>query len=143
MAGRFSIAALRPVSHGWVNSVNRCEILDQPQEYSAEGPKSLNNWAAKVQHESEAKQSQAIKKTRSRNVRRGNHDVDKAEPMDEAFKNQPKPNGPDIKIPEPLKKTQHPVMVRDEKDLIKVAGKIAALPSGRKAVAKAYKKINI
>ena len=143
MAGRFSIAALRPVNSGSINSINKFAALDQPpQEYSDDAIKSLNCWAAKVRRESEVKQSQAIKKAKSKNSQRTNHEIEKVESMTEVFKRQPKSNGTDIKIPEQTRNIQHPVMVRNEKDLIKVAGRIAALPSSRKGVAKAYKKIS-
>ena len=52
----------------------------------------------------------------------------------------PKPNDHDVVAPQP--KADRPIVIKNEKDLSKLVGKISALPSQPKEIAKVYKRIS-
>ena len=153
-AGTFSINALRPVNRGTpmakalmkaeapgnILALNKFQPLESSQEYSEEALKALNDWAVKVQKESTAKLPQSAKKAKSK-VTPSSSTTD-METMKSVQARYPSAHGTDVKIVGDSKTSGRPVTIRDEKDLVKLAGKIHALPSHSKGVAKAFKKIS-
>ena len=153
-AGTFSINALRPVTRGTpmakakmevaasgnICSMNKFQPLDHQQEYSDEALKALNSWAGKVQREATSKLPQSVRRAKPRPTPTTATTSD--ETMASAQSRYPGIGGMDIKAPTPTKTPNKPVTIRDEKDLVKLAGKIHALPSHNKGVAKAFKKIS-
>ena len=62
--------------------------------------------------------------------------------MDEVQASYPNPTDAHASTPTPVQKTEAPIIVRGEKDLSKLIGKMEALPSSPKGVAKAHRKVS-
>ena len=131
-------AQAEPTCNRKIHAVNRFEGIDDTQEFSEESLKSLNQWAHQVRVISEGKTSQ---KKRRQKASPAQIDV---EGNAHRSSQMPDPNNFDISFP-PIVLTEHPIehpiLVRDEKDLKKITGMMAALPTNRKELAKKFKKI--
>ena len=126
-----------PTGSGKIHAVNRFEGDADPQEYSEESLKSLNQWAHNVRVISEGKTSQ---KRRRQKPSPAQVDVE-----GNAYRSSqmPDPNSFDITIiPDATDPIDQPILVRSEKDVKKVSGMMAALPVDRKQLAKTYKRIS-
>ena len=122
-------------------AVNRFEGLEGQWEFDPATLASLNEWGAKVQIASRASQRER-KKAKTTKIRSEPTSSDQSETVDEVRAKYPDPvEAHGMRLPAPAQ-VEPPIVVRSEKDLGKLIGRMEALPPNSKGIAKAYKKVS-
>ena len=157
-AGKFSLCALRPVTRGTpmaraitskptlgcICAINKFEGLSEPEDCTPETVAALNEWGAHVRQADGLSQKEKRKSRAARPEPKSTKDSDTepTESMSEARSKYPDPTSAHLCEPIVAQRSETPVIVRSEKDLPKLAGRMDALPSHPKGVAKAYRKVS-
>ena len=135
-------AIMAPSVSGCICSVNKFEGLSEPDTIDEETVTALNEWGARVNQSTQIPQRQRKKMRATKSEHHLSNGNGQNETMEEAQSLYPKPDAGNLIVLPQTPPEEAPIIVRSEKDLPKLAGRMDALPSSSKGVAKAYKKVS-